>query len=80
MTVFQQINDGLSLGIGIVIVIVIVIVIGNARRGLQFKCQFNGRAPMVFGKLLPRGGNFFELFNQRGTHIVKSARSFMLLI
>ena len=35
---------------------------------------------MFFGKLLPREGNFFELFNQHGAHIVAGARSFMLLI
>jgi uncharacterized protein len=35
---------------------------------------------MFFGKLLPREGNFFELFNQHGAHIVDGARSFMLLI
>jgi predicted phosphate transport protein (TIGR00153 family) len=35
---------------------------------------------MLFGKLLPREGNFFELFNQHGSHIVDGARSFLLLI
>jgi predicted phosphate transport protein (TIGR00153 family) len=35
---------------------------------------------MLFGKLLPREGNFFELFNQHGDHIVAGARSFILLI
>lgn len=35
---------------------------------------------MFFGKLLPREGNFFELFNQHGAHIVEGARSFILLI
>jgi predicted phosphate transport protein (TIGR00153 family) len=35
---------------------------------------------MLFGKLLPREGNFFELFNQHGDHIVEGARSFILLI
>lgn len=35
---------------------------------------------MLFGKLLPREGNFFELFNQHGTHIVEGARAFMLMI
>ncbi len=35
---------------------------------------------MLFGKLLPREGNFFELFNQHGTHIVEGARAFILLI
>ncbi|MFT3665984.1 DUF47 domain-containing protein [Piscinibacter sp.] len=35
---------------------------------------------MLFGKLLPREGNFFELFNQHGAHIVDGARAFILLI
>ncbi|MEO5696973.1 MAG: DUF47 domain-containing protein [Burkholderiaceae bacterium] len=35
---------------------------------------------MLFAKLLPREGNFFELFNQHGDHIVAGARSFMLMI
>ena len=34
---------------------------------------------MLFGKLLPREGNFFELFNQHAGHIVSAARSFVLL-
>src|ERR1700746_2670538 len=35
---------------------------------------------MLFGKLLPREGNFFELFNQHGEHIVEGARAFLQLI
>ena len=35
---------------------------------------------MLFGKLLPREGNFFELFNQHGTHIAEGARAFIRLI
>ena len=35
---------------------------------------------MLFGKLLPREGNFFELFNQHGDYIVAGARAFMLMI
>ena len=35
---------------------------------------------MFFGKLLPREGNFFDLFNQHGQYIVEGARAFMLLI
>jgi predicted phosphate transport protein (TIGR00153 family) len=35
---------------------------------------------MLFGKLLPREGNFFELFNQHGELIVVAARAFILLI
>ncbi len=35
---------------------------------------------MFFGKLLPREGNFFELFEQHGTHIVEGARAFMRMI
>ena len=34
---------------------------------------------MLFGKLLPREGNFFELFNQHAAHIVDAAHSFLLL-
>ncbi len=35
---------------------------------------------MVFGKLLPKEGNFFELFNEHGTHIAQGARSFMAMV
>ena len=35
---------------------------------------------MLFGKLLPREGNFFELFNQHGAHIAEGARAFIRLI
>ena len=35
---------------------------------------------MLFGKLLPREGNFFDLFNQHGNHIVEGARAFILMI
>jgi predicted phosphate transport protein (TIGR00153 family) len=35
---------------------------------------------MFFGKLLPREGNFFELFNQHGEHIAEGARAFIRLI
>jgi predicted phosphate transport protein (TIGR00153 family) len=35
---------------------------------------------MLFGKLLPRDGNFFELFNQHGAHMVEAARAFILMI
>ena len=35
---------------------------------------------MLFGKFLPREGNFFELFDQHGAHIVEGARAFILLI
>jgi predicted phosphate transport protein (TIGR00153 family) len=35
---------------------------------------------MFLSKLLPREGNFFELFNQHGDFIVAGARSFILLI
>ena len=35
---------------------------------------------MLFGKLLPREGNFFELFNQHGARIVEGARAFIRLI
>ena len=35
---------------------------------------------MVFGRLLPKEGNFFELFNEHGTHISAGARSFLAMV
>ena len=35
---------------------------------------------MFFAKLLPREGNFFELFNQHAEHIVEAARAFSMLV
>ncbi len=35
---------------------------------------------MIFSKLLPREGNFFELFNQHGDRIVEGARAFMAMV
>jgi len=35
---------------------------------------------MVFGKLLPREGNFFELFNEHGQHIAEGARAFLAMV
>jgi uncharacterized protein len=35
---------------------------------------------MLFGKLLPREGDFFELFNQHGDCIVEGARAFMTMV
>ena len=35
---------------------------------------------MVFGKLLPQEGNFFELFNRHAEHIVEGARAFNAMI
>ena len=35
---------------------------------------------MLFGKLLPREGNFFELFNQHADRIVEAAQAFSLLV
>jgi len=35
---------------------------------------------MIFGKLLPREGNFFELFNEHGTRIGEGAQAFMSMI
>ena len=35
---------------------------------------------MLFGKLLPRDGNFFALFNEHGGKIAEGAQSFMALI
>jgi predicted phosphate transport protein (TIGR00153 family) len=35
---------------------------------------------MVFGKLLPKEGNFFELFNQHGRHISEGAQAFLTMV
>ena len=35
---------------------------------------------MVFGRLLPREGNFFELFNEHAKHISTGARAFQLMV
>ena len=35
---------------------------------------------MLFGKLMPREGNFFELFNEHGRYIAQGARAFMAMI
>ena len=35
---------------------------------------------MIFGKLLPREGNFFELFNQHANHTVSAAHAFANLV
>jgi predicted phosphate transport protein (TIGR00153 family) len=35
---------------------------------------------MLFGKLLPREGNFFELFNQHAAHVVVAAKAFSELV
>ncbi len=35
---------------------------------------------MLFGKLLPREGNFFEMFNEHGKHIAEGARAFQNMV
>lgn len=35
---------------------------------------------MIFSKLLPKEGNFFELFNQHGTHISEGAQAFGAMV
>lgn len=35
---------------------------------------------MIFGRLMPREGNFFELFNEHGNRIVEGARAFMAMV
>ncbi len=35
---------------------------------------------MVFGRLLPREGNFFELFNEHGQRIAEGASAFMAMV
>jgi uncharacterized protein len=37
-------------------------------------------ARMVFGKLLPKEGNFFELFNEHGERIVEGARAYATMV
>src|SRR5574341_1433107 len=39
-----------------------------------------GASFMLFGKLLPREGNFFALFNQHGDQIVAGSRAFMAMV
>jgi hypothetical protein len=35
---------------------------------------------MLFSKLLPREGNFFEMFNQHADRIVEAAQAFSKLV
>ena len=35
---------------------------------------------MFFGKLLPKDGNFFELFNEHGKLIAEGARAFTAMV
>jgi hypothetical protein len=35
---------------------------------------------MLFGKLMPRDGNFFMMFNQHADRIVEAARAFSQLV
>ena len=35
---------------------------------------------MFFGKLLPREGNFFEMFNQHAKHVVETSKAFTSLV
>lgn len=35
---------------------------------------------MIFAKLMPREGNFYELFNEHGNRIVEGARAFMAMV
>jgi predicted phosphate transport protein (TIGR00153 family) len=35
---------------------------------------------MIFGKLLPREGNFFAMFNQHADRVVEAAKAFSLLV
>lgn len=35
---------------------------------------------MIFGKLLPREGNFFEMFNEHGNRIAEGSRAFMNMV
>jgi predicted phosphate transport protein (TIGR00153 family) len=49
---------------------------GAAKNGFLKK----DKAAMVFRKLLPREGNFFELFNQHGQYIAEGGKAFMTLV
>jgi len=40
----------------------------------------NQECSMLFGKLMPRDGNFFEMFNQHADRIVEAARAFSQLV
>jgi predicted phosphate transport protein (TIGR00153 family) len=42
--------------------------------------EIYGDIAMLFGKLLPREGNFFEMFNQHADRIVDAARAFAQLV
>jgi len=35
---------------------------------------------MIFGKLIPREGNFYELFNEHGARIGAGAQAFQALV
>ncbi|MBQ0936924.1 DUF47 domain-containing protein [Ideonella paludis] len=35
---------------------------------------------MIFGKLLPKDGNFFQLFNEHGNYIVEGSRAFLSMV
>ncbi len=45
-----------------------------------FDFEFPPGASMLFAKLLPREGNFFEMFNQHADRIVEAARAFSQLV
>ncbi|TDM09041.1 MAG: DUF47 domain-containing protein [Ideonella sp. MAG2] len=35
---------------------------------------------MIFGKLLPKDGNFFQLFNEHGNYIAEGSRAFLSMV
>src|SRR6185295_7151428 len=43
-------------------------------------CDWRTPGVFMFGKLLPREGNFFEMFNQHAERIVEAARAFSRLV
>jgi uncharacterized protein len=47
---------------------------------MRWTRRTRGDKSMFFGKLLPREGNFFELFDQHAAYITQAARAFMLLM
>jgi uncharacterized protein len=50
------------------------------RAAVRAAVRVPGGPSMLFGKLLPREGNFFELFDQHAGYITQAARAFMMLI
>jgi uncharacterized protein len=52
----------------------------SANRASSLKLFCQERKNIMFGRLLPREGNFFEMFNAHGSLITEGARAFVQLI